>query len=116
MNEAVSLVCDFQSSEVQVSGDLRLNNHIVEVYYWNEWRAVCDDVIDRSPDVMPAICKELGGGVPEWQSVSRPSNRFCPMSLGVCIDGAKGLYGCQYNPWASQISCGESEHISLECR
>lgn len=114
--EHVSLICDFPSSAVQVSGDLRLKDHIVEVYHWNEWRAVCDDVIDSSPEVMLAVCSELGGGVPEWQSVSRPSERFWPMSVSECADGAVGLYGCQYNPWGRQMSCRESEHISLECR
>ena len=116
VNEHVSLVCDFPSSPVHVSGDLRLKDHIVEVFHWNEWRAVCDDVIDNSRDVMQAICNELGGGAPEWQSVSRPSDRFWPIAVGECVAGANGLYGCQYNPWGRQISCNESEHISLQCR
>ncbi len=115
-DEHVSVICAYPASSVHVSGELRLKDHVVEVFHWNEWRSVCDDVTDRSSNVMEAICTELGGGAPEWQSVSRPSTRFWPMAVGECIDGAKGLYGCQYNPWARESSCNESEHISLQCR
>jgi hypothetical protein len=114
--EHISLVCDFPSSPVHVSGDLRLNQHILEVFHWNEWRAVCDDVLYDSSNVMQAACAELGGGTPEWEVVTRESVRFWPMSVGECADGAKGLYGCQYNPWGRQLSCNKFEHISLQCR
>jgi hypothetical protein len=104
------------TSHLRISGDLRLNQHILEVFHWNEWRAVCDDVLYDSSNVMQAACAKLGGGTPEWEVVTRESVRFWPMSVGECADGAKGLYGCQYNPWGRQLSCNKFEHISLQCR
>lgn len=96
-------------SAVRVTG----TNNILEVFYNNEWRGVCDDSFDTA-DAQVA-CRSMGKTLVRYVGdVTTSSSAFWLDDLQ-CRGTESSLMECSASPVGSH-DCSASEHVTLECR
>jgi len=102
---------------MNMNGDARLNDGILEVYYMGSWKSVCDDPpgdLMNVAHVAQVACRQLGFSTGTARIGQRCVTNEFWLDDVVCSGEEANLASCLHRSWGVN-DCMPNECIQLTC-